>query len=77
MPLVSSVTGTVFVDYGTDLKSGESVIGDPAGARNKPGSGMGVGAGLRLDSPVGPLRFEYAINNFGKGRFHFGIGSQL
>ncbi len=31
------VHGTLFMDYGTDLDSGESVIGDPAGTRGKPG----------------------------------------
>lgn len=36
--------GTLFCDYGTDLNSGMSVTGDPAGARGKPGSGFGYGA---------------------------------
>ena len=35
--------GTLFCDYGTDLNSGMSVTGDPAGARGKPGSGFGYG----------------------------------
>ena len=39
-----------------DLDSGASVRGDPAGARGKPGSGWGVGAGIRIDTPIGPLR---------------------
>ena len=45
------------------------------GARGKPGSGYGFGAGIRVDTPVGPLRIEYAYNDSGKRRFHLGIGS--
>ena len=67
--------GTLLFDYGTDLESGSSVPGDPAGVRGKPGSGFGYGAGIRIDSPVGPLRLEYAINRDGYRRFHLGIGS--
>jgi outer membrane protein assembly factor BamA len=38
IPLVSPVEGTLFADYGSDLDSGASVLGDPAGARGKPGA---------------------------------------
>ena len=48
--------------------------GDPAGVRGKPGKGYGYGAGLRVDSPLGPLRLEYAFNDCKAQRFHFGIG---
>jgi outer membrane protein insertion porin family len=34
---MSPVFGTLFADYASDLDSGETVIGDPAGARGKPG----------------------------------------
>lgn len=74
-PLVNPVEGCLFVDYGTDLDSGASIPGDPAGMRGKPGRGYGYGAGVRIDSPVGPLRLEYAFKDRGAGRFHFGIGS--
>lgn len=40
---MSLAQGTLFCDYGTDLNSGMSVTGDPAGARGKPGSGFGYG----------------------------------
>ena len=49
--------------------------GDPAGARGKPGKGYGVGAGVRIDTPIGPLRLEYALNDQRQRRFHLGIGS--
>ncbi|KAK6164164.1 hypothetical protein DH2020_001028 [Rehmannia glutinosa] len=73
-PLTGLVEGAIFADYGTDLGSGPTVPGDPAGARNKAGSGYGYGLGIRVDSPLGPLRLEYAFNDQRAGRFHFGIG---
>jgi outer membrane protein insertion porin family len=36
-PIMSALNGSCFFDYGSDLDSGATVIGDPAGARNKPG----------------------------------------
>ncbi|KAL6563947.1 Outer envelope protein 80, chloroplastic [Orobanche hederae] len=73
-PVMGPVEGAIFADYGTDLGSGPTVPGDPAGARNKPGSGYGFGVGIRVESPLGPLRLEYAFNDQRNGRFHFGIG---
>ncbi|KAG6523056.1 hypothetical protein ZIOFF_020215 [Zingiber officinale] len=66
--------GVLFADYGSDLGSGPTVPGDPAGARGKPGSGCGYGVGIRVDSPLGPLRLEYAFNDKKARRFHFGVG---
>ncbi|KAK4787965.1 hypothetical protein SAY86_019284 [Trapa natans] len=73
-PLLGPVDGAIFADYGNDLGSGPTVPGDPAGARLKPGSGYGYGLGIRVDSPLGPLRLEYAFNDRQTGRFHFGVG---
>ena len=74
VPLVAPVAGVLFADAGSDLDTGDTVLGEPARTRGKPGTGCGVGAGVRLDSPVGPLRLEYAFNDRGARRFHFGIG---
>ncbi|GAB4856056.1 Outer envelope protein 80, chloroplastic [Ancistrocladus abbreviatus] len=73
-PLWGMLDGAIFADYGTDLGSGPSVPGDPAGARLKPGSGYGYGFGIRVESPLGPLRLEYAFNDRQAKRFHFGVG---
>ncbi|KAJ7005144.1 outer envelope protein 80 [Populus alba x Populus x berolinensis] len=73
-PVLGPVEGVFFADYGTDLGSGSTVPGDPAGARLKPGSGYGYGFGIRVDSPLGPLRLEYAFNDRHTKRFHFGVG---
>ncbi|XWS73524.1 hypothetical protein CRYUN_Cryun02cG0136900 [Craigia yunnanensis] len=73
-PMLGPVEGVIFADYGHDLWSGPNVPGDPAGARYKPGSGYGYGFGIRVDSPLGPLRLEYAFNDKQAKRFHFGVG---
>jgi outer membrane protein insertion porin family len=73
-PIVDTISGCCFFDYGTDLSSGATVIGNPAGTRNKPGSGYGYGGGVRMDTPLGPLRLEYAWNDARAGRFHIGVG---
>ncbi|XP_061961586.1 outer envelope protein 80, chloroplastic-like isoform X1 [Populus nigra] len=73
-PMLGPVEGVIFADYGTDLGSGPTVPGDPAGARLKPGSGYGYGFGIRVDSALGPLRLEYAFNDKNLKRFHFGVG---
>ncbi|KAH1219189.1 hypothetical protein AAZX31_13G322000 [Glycine max] len=73
-PMYGPVEGVIFSDYGTDLGSGPTVPGDPAGARKKPGSGYGYGFGIRVESPLGPLRLEYAFNDKQDKRFHFGVG---
>ncbi|KAL4449506.1 hypothetical protein ABPG77_007150 [Micractinium sp. CCAP 211/92] len=75
IPLVAPVEATLFGDWGSDLDSGASIPGDPAGARGKPGSGYGFGAGVRIDTPIGPLRLEYAMSDRRQTRFHLGIGS--
>ncbi|GAV85893.1 Bac_surface_Ag domain-containing protein/Surf_Ag_VNR domain-containing protein [Cephalotus follicularis] len=73
-PMLGPVEGVIFADYGTDFGSGPTVPGDPAGARLKPGSGYGYGFGIRVESPLGPLRLEYAFNDKHAKRFHFGVG---
>ncbi|MBD2091721.1 BamA/TamA family outer membrane protein [Microcoleus sp. FACHB-1515] len=76
-PIFAIVGGALFVDAGTDLGSGDTVLGDPAGARDKPGSGFGVGAGIRVNSPLGQIRVDFAVNDDGDNRIHFGIGERF
>jgi len=71
---IEHISASLFFDCGSDLNSGSSILGDPAGTRGKPGSGFGYGAGFQLASPFGPLRLEYAKNDHGITRAHFGIG---
>ncbi|QIR38684.1 outer membrane protein assembly factor [Tolypothrix sp. PCC 7910] len=76
-PIVSAVGGVLFADFASDLGSGSSVLGDPAGVRGKPGTGFGYGAGVRFDSPLGLIRADYGINDQGESRVHFGIGQRF
>ena len=70
------LSGALFADYGTDLGSGDSVPGNPAGVRGKPGNGFGYGAGVRVQTPLGALRLDYGLSDEGS-RFHFGFGERF
>lgn len=76
-PLFSILGGALFVDFASDLGTGDSVPGDPAGIRGKPGWGLGYGAGVRIQSPLGAIRIDYGLNNEGDSRVHFGIGERF
>lgn len=76
-PIFSVVGGALFVDYGTDLGTGDNVPGDPAGVRGKPGNGFGYGVGVRVQSPLGPIRVDYGLSDDGDSRIHFGIGERF
>lgn len=76
-PIVSFLGGTVFFDYGTNVGSQGAVIGKPAEVRGLSGDGFGYGLGVRVQSPVGPIRIDYAINDEGDSRVHFGIGEKF
>ncbi|MEB3341702.1 BamA/TamA family outer membrane protein [Okeania sp.] len=76
-PIFKVFGGALFVDAATSLGSQSSVIGNPGGVRQKPGNGIGYGAGIRVQSPLGPIRIDYAINDEGDSRFHFGIGERF
>lgn len=76
-PLFSVISGALFIDAATDLGSGDNVPGNPAGVRGKPGNGIGYGAGVRIQSPLGPIRIDYGFNDQGDSRLHFGIGERF
>ncbi len=76
-PIIPFIGGALFIDAGTDLGTGKDVPGDPAGTRRKPGSGYGYGLGVRIQSPLGPIRIDYGINDSGDNQIHFGIGERF
>ena len=77
-PVFSIVGGALFADFGTDLGTGDNVPGNPAGVRDKPGSGYGVGLGVRVQSPLGAIRADYTVlTDDGDQRFQFGIGERF
>ncbi|MBV8884235.1 MAG: BamA/TamA family outer membrane protein [Chroococcidiopsidaceae cyanobacterium CP_BM_RX_35] len=76
-PLFSIIGGALFFDAATDLGTDSLVPGKPAVIRGKPGSGFGYGIGVRVRSPLGPIRIDYGINDRGSSRIEFGIGERF
>jgi outer membrane protein insertion porin family len=76
-PVFSVISGALFLDAATDLGSSSSVVGNPGGVRGKPGSGFGYGAGVRIQSPLGPIRLDYGLNDRGESRIQFGFGERF
>ncbi|GAB1542862.1 BamA/TamA family outer membrane protein [Scytonema sp. NUACC21] len=77
IPVLDALGGVVFADFASDLGSGDTILDNPAGVRNKPGTGFGYGAGLRFDSPLGLIRADFGMNDQGESRLHFGIGQRF
>ncbi|MFL0789297.1 MAG: BamA/TamA family outer membrane protein [Prochlorococcus sp.] len=74
-PIISIFAGELFIDAGTDFNSQENVPGNPGELLKKPGSGISVGTGVIITTPVGPLRLEVASQDFtGDWRFNLGVG---
>ena len=71
-PVGRDVGGVIFVDFASDLGTGDSVLGKPASVRDKPGTGAGVGLGVRVRSPVGLVRLDVGIGNSGEIKFVLG-----
>ncbi|MEY2833565.1 MAG: hypothetical protein RLZZ574_2824 [Cyanobacteriota bacterium] len=76
-PIFKIVGGALFFDYGTTIGSDSSVPGSPSVERGLPGSGYGYGLGVRVQSPLGPIRVDYAINDDGGNEIQFGIGEKF
>ena len=76
-PIFKIVGGALFFDYGTTLGSDDDVEGSPSVLRDLPGSGFGYGLGVRVQSPLGPIRVDYAINDDGGNEIQFGIGEKF
>jgi outer membrane protein insertion porin family len=77
-PIFSIISGALFFDAASDLGTGSSVPGNPAGVRGKPGSGFGYGIGVRVQAgPLGPIRIDYGINDNGGSNIRFGFGERF
>ncbi|MEO0355888.1 MAG: BamA/TamA family outer membrane protein [Cyanobacteria bacterium P01_A01_bin.3] len=77
-PIFNFIGGTLFADYGTDLGSSGGVFGNPTSAQDLLGSAFGVGAGLRIQSPIGAVRVDYGLGQGEDGgRLHFGFGEKF
>ena len=76
-PIFRIVGGALFFDYGTTLGTDDNVPGNPSIVRELPGSGFGYGLGVRIQSPLGPIRVDYAFNDDGDNQIQFGIGEKF
>jgi outer membrane protein insertion porin family len=76
-PIVAIIGGALFVDFGTTIGSQGDVPGQPGIVRDLPGTGLGYGLGVRVQSPVGQIRVDYGFNVDGSSRIHFGIGERF
>lgn len=76
-PVTGPLGAVLFTDFATDLGSGDDVPGDPAGARDKPGTGLGYGVGFRVGSPLGLIRADFGFTDQGDNQFHFGFGQRF
>ena len=74
-PLISIFAGELFMDAGTDFGTQGDVPGEPGLLMNKDGSGVSVGTGVIVTTPVGPIRLEVATKDFTSDyRFNLGVG---
>lgn len=81
-PIYNPVSGVVFTDIGEFLPVSESRVALNQGLPFK----YGVGLGIRLNTPMGPLRLDYGIRDFSRlnfdtlfdaGQLHFSIGQKF
>jgi outer membrane protein insertion porin family len=73
LKFLGGIGGVLFVDYGTLLGTQDNVPGSPGIIRGKPGDGLSYGVGLRVKTPIGPVRLDYAWTIDGDNRFQFGF----
>ncbi|MEL6500301.1 MAG: BamA/TamA family outer membrane protein [Cyanobacteria bacterium J06623_1] len=77
-PIFRIVGGALFFDYGTTLGTDADVPGAPSEVRDLPGDGFGYGFGVRIQSPLGPIRVDYGIGNGEEdAQIQFGIGEKF
>lgn len=77
IPVFDPIGAVLFADFGSDLGSAGTVLGEPGNVRGKPGTGFGYGAGVRVNSPVGIIRADYAFTDQGDSRLQFGLGQRF
>ncbi|MDO8586300.1 MAG: POTRA domain-containing protein [Armatimonadota bacterium] len=77
MPMGKSLTGVFFTDYGDAWEQADQIVLGPSFDEFvQHGSfdpHLGVGIGIRVITPIGPLRLDYGRGSEG-GRTHFSIG---
>lgn len=51
------------------------IAGNPGQRQGKPGSGFGIGYGIRLKTQLAQIKVDYAINAFQQRTVYFGISN--
>ncbi|KAK7345795.1 hypothetical protein VNO77_16406 [Canavalia gladiata] len=77
IPLSKKVTSVIFLDCGSDLRSSRRIPGEPAVRQGKPGTGFGIGYGIRFNTRLGQIKFDYAINAFQQRTAYFEISNPV
>jgi outer membrane protein insertion porin family len=73
LKFLGGIGGVLFADYGTLLGTQDNVPGSPGLVRGKIGDGLSYGVGLRVKTPIGPVRLDYGWTIDGDRRFQFGF----
>jgi outer membrane protein insertion porin family len=77
LKFLGGIGGVLFVDFGSNLGTQDEVPGNPGIIRGKQGWGLGYGVGVRIKTPIGPVRLDYGWNDQGESRFQFGFGERF
>lgn len=70
-PLVKKVTGVLFADIGDAWDAPNVTWYD-----SKKSFNYGVGAGVRITTPIGPVKLDYGVGK-DENKFHFSFGTQF
>ena len=72
-PISESLQGVLFIDVGDAWQGAYAAqFGDATYDLH-----YGYGLGIRVITPIGPLRLDYGFNGEGGHQFHFGVGFNL
>ena len=72
-PVARRLKGVLFMDIGDAWGGSYDNVSIPGFTQNGFQPHLGVGLGIRVNTPIGPLRLDYGIGDEG-GRTHFSIG---
>ncbi len=72
-PIARKLKGVLFADLGDAWGGSYSNVNIPGFTQDSFHPHLGVGLGVRVNTPIGPLRLDYGIGDEG-GRTHFSIG---
>ena len=74
-PIAQAITGVVFVDFGDAWATPDYFLINTEGLTQSEGfqANFGTGVGMRVTTPIGNLRLDYAFGNEG-ARTHFSMG---